>query len=144
MLRQDIQDQMKTAMKARDKVRLDAIKYLWSQVRYQEIDKKADLTDEEITKLLRTEIKKRREVVDQMKSAGRDELALEEIAKLSVLEEFVEEMSDEAIAAAVDQVVNSGINDFGAAMREVMGLTQGKADGKKVSELVKQKLVSDN
>lgn len=140
MLRGQIQDQMKGAMKARERVRLEALRYLWSEIKNAEIDAKAELDDEGVMKIVRREVKKRSEAIEQMKQAGRDELVMEEAAKLSVLEEFVEEMSEEDIGELVDRVVDEGLKEFGVVMGKVMGLTQGKADGRKVSEVVKERL----
>lgn len=140
MLRNEIQDQMKQAMKSQDKVRLEALRFLWSEMRNAEIDAKHELIDEEIVKIIRREVKKREEAIEQMKKMGRDELVTQELAKLSVLTEYVEEMSVDQIEEMVDGVINGGVNEFGLVMKEVMGLAGGKADGKKVAEMVNSKL----
>jgi len=142
MLREDIQKQMIAAMKSKEKVRLEALRFLWSEIKNAEIDAKSELNDDEVMKIIRREVKKRSEAMEQMEAAGREEMVAEEAAKLSVIEEFVEEMSEDDIGVMVDQVVNEGVKDFGQVMKRVMGLTQGKADGRKVSEAVKKKLGS--
>lgn len=142
MLRENIQEQMKQAMRDRDQVRLEAIRFLWSEIKNVEIDAKHELSDEEILEVAGREVKKRRDVIDQMKSGGREELVGEEEAKLKVIMEFMpEQMSREEIEKIVGEVVSGGAADFGAVMKEVMPRVKGKADGKLVSEVVKTKLV---
>ncbi len=141
MLRDKIQEQMIAAMKARDKVRLEALRYLWSLIKNVEIDAKRELEDNEVIKVTGTEVKKRKEAIELMKQGGRDDLALSEEDKLKVLQEFLpEQMSEAEVEKIVDEVIAGGVSDFGRVMGQVMGRTAGKADGKVVSEIVKKKL----
>lgn len=141
MLRQEIQDQMKQAMKNRDQVRLGALRFLWSEIKNAEIDAKVELDDSGIHAIIKKEVKKRSQAIDQMKEAGREELAMEEEAKLAVISEFMmEEMSEEKISALVDQAVDEGLTEFGKVMGHVMGLAQGQADGRLVQKIVREKL----
>jgi len=140
MLRDKLTDQMKQAMKAKDVLRLSALRYLMSLVKNKEIDKKSELTDEEVMGLVKTEVKKRREAVEQFKKGGRDDLVAEEEEKIKVLEEFLpEQMSREEIEKVVEKV-RGDVDDFGQVMGKVMNEVKGKADGKLVSEVVKNKL----
>lgn len=139
MLRTQIQDEMKQAMRDKAQLRLDALRYLWSEVKNAEIDAKVELDDQAIHAIVKREIKKRNDSIEQMKVAGRD--VADEVAKVAVLGEFaMEEMGETEVGELVDQVINSGVKDFGAVMKEVMGLAGGKVDGKMVSELVKKRL----
>ena len=141
MLKMQIIEAMQAAMKARDQVRLDALRYVISEIKNAEIDAKMELGDEAVQAILKREVKKRKEAIEQMKAVGRQEMVAVEEAKVAVIGEFMmEEMSREEVAGLVDQVVNSGVNDFCGVMREVMGMAKGKADGKMVSEVVKKKL----
>lgn len=140
MLRQEIQDQMKQAMKNKEVVRLETLRFLWSQIRNSEIDKKEDLVDDQIVALIRSERKKREEMIGYLKKAGKHEEVVAEEAKLSVLLEYIEEMSRDEIEKLVDDAIGEGIEDFGQLMGKVMGLTKGQADGKVVSEVVREKL----
>src|SRR3990167_5275008 len=106
MLRNQIFEQLKAAMKARDKVRLDALRYLWSLIKNAEIDARVDLGDEQVVKIVQGEVKKRKEAMEQMGRAGRGELVTEEEGKLKVLEEFLpEQMSDEEISELVSSEI---------------------------------------
>ena len=142
MLRDTIQQNMVAAMKAQAKERLEALRYLWSLIRNAEIDAKGNLADEQVMKVIQTEVKKRKEAIEQMKQGGRDELASEEEVKLKVLMEFLpEQMREGEISELVNQIISEQqTKDFGTIMREVMKKAAGKADGKMVSEVVKAKI----
>ena len=142
MLRDTIQQNMVAAMKAQAKERLEALRYLWSLIRNAEIDDKENLADEQVMKIIQTEVKKRKEAIEQMKQGGRDELASEEEVKLKVLVEFLpEQMGESEISELVNQIISEQqTKDFGTIMREVMKKAAGKADGKMVSEVVKAKI----
>ena len=139
MLRNKVQESMKQAMRDKDQVRLDALRFVWSEIKNAEIDKKEELVDEELMVLVGREVKKRKEAINQMKDGGRD--IGDEESKLQVLMEFLpEQMSREEVEKIVTNVVSGGESDFGAVMGQVMGRVKGKADGKMVSEVVKAKL----
>ncbi len=141
-LRQTLTDQMKTAMKARDQVRLDTIRFVLSQIKNQEIDLKREMNDEEVLKLLKKEVKNRQEAIEQFRQGGRDTIVDEELAKVEIIQEFLPaEMSDQELRAIVEKVVGlaEGKN-FGKIMSAVMAEVQGQADGGRVSKTVKEVL----
>ena len=141
MLREQIQTGIKEAMKARDSVRLDALRFVWSRAKELEIDKHAELIDEEIQTLVTKEVKTRKEAIEQFKNAGRTDLVEAEEKKLTVLMELMPvQMSEIEIAKVVDEVISGGANNIGAVMGQVMARVKGKADGGMVSAVVKQKL----
>ena len=141
MLRNNISSQIKEAMKAQEKERLEALRYLWSLIQNAEIDEKGELGDDKVIKIVQTEVKKRKEAVEQMRKGGRDELVKTEEAKIKVLEAFLpEQMGEEEIEKIVDEVMSRGEKDFGKIMGQVMAKLKGKADGKMVGEIVKKKL----
>jgi uncharacterized protein len=141
MLRDQIYEDVKTAMKARDTVRLEAVRFVWSEIKRIEIDAKHELTDEEIVEMLRKEIKRRKDAIEQIKAGGREELVTHEQEQLSYIEAYVPQlMSESDVAVVVDEVMAGGEKDFGKVMGMVMGKLKGKADGKTVQEVVKKKL----
>ena len=144
MLRQRLLTELKLAMKAQDRLRLEAVRYLLALMQNAEIDKHGEVTDEELIKITRSEIKKRREAIDQIRKGGREELAQEEEAKVKVLEEFLPEgMSEVEIEKIVDQVIGeSEERDFGKVMKLAMQKVAGRVEGKVVSEVVRRKLGS--
>ncbi len=142
MLRDQIYEDVKKAMKVRDAEKLDVIRFVWSEIKRIEIDAKHELTDEEVIDLLRKEIKRRKEAIAQIKSGGRDELAAHEQKQLDYIEAYVPQlMGEDEIAMEVDAVIAGGEREFGTVMGLVMGKLKGKADGKMVQEVVKKKIV---
>lgn len=145
MLRNKIYEELKKAMKAQAKMRLEALRYLWSLIKNAEIDTKYELKDEEIIKIVGSEIKKRKEALrfaqgkpgEQMKDWIR-----EEEEKLKMIEEFQpEQMGEGEISELVNRIISESDNrNFGEIMGKVMGQTKGKADGKVVAEIVRKVL----
>jgi len=136
---------MKSAMKAGETVRLGTIRLLRGQIKDAAIDKRAELTDDEMLGVLANAAKKRREAIEAYRNAGRVDLAEKEEAELAVIQGYlpaaldaaeIETIIDRAIAEAGAQT----IRDLGKVMPLVMNETKGRADGKMVSEMVRRKL----
>lgn len=143
MLREDISTAIKQAMKARDQVQLDALRYFWSQIRNAEIDAKTELDDPAVISLLAREVKRREEAISQMQSSGRTEMVPEEEAKLSVLKAYLPaQLSQEAVMEIVKEVMSQGVTEFGPLMGQVMAKLKGQADGALVQRVVKSVLSS--
>ena len=141
MIKDQLVDKLKQAMKAQDKLRLEALRYGLSLIKNSEIDKHGELTDEEVVKILRSEVKKRDEAIEQFKLGGRQDLVIEEQAKVMVLKELLPAaMSEAEVEKVVDEVMVGGMSDFGGAMKAVMGKLAGRADGAIVAAMVKRKL----
>lgn len=142
MIRQQIIDDMKTAMKAHDTLTLGVLRFMLSEIKNREIDAKHELNDEEIIALLRTEVKRRNEAIEQFRQGGRLDLAEQEEKELVIISPFLPAQMDQSnIEAIVTKVVASTESkDFGQVMRLVMQELKGQADGKLVSELVRAKL----
>ena len=141
MLRQTLQTQLKEALRAKDQVKLDTLRFIWSQIKNAEIDKHADLTDEEIVKLITKEVKNRKEAIDQFKTGNRQDLVDQETAKLKILEVYLpQQMSPQEIEPIVAKIIQSGLTEFGAVMAKVMAQTKGQAEGSLVATIVRKKL----
>ena len=101
----------------------------------------ATLTDEEVVTLLQKDAKRRKESIELFKQGKRDDLVAKEEADLLVLGEYIpKELSRAEIEKMVDDVKAQGFTDFSSAMRETMKLVKGRADGKVVGEVIKEKL----
>lgn len=139
-IRSQLTEMMKNAMRARDQLRLDTVRFVLSQVKNAEIDLKREMEDEEIITLLKKEVKNRKEAIEQFVQSGRQELVDEETDKLKVIEEFLPaEMSDEELKKVVQSVQSElESSEFGMVMKAVMAKIKGQADGRRVSEMVKQ------
>lgn len=142
-LREQLTDDMKAAMKARDEVRLSCIRLVRSAVKNREIDQKAELDDSGIMEVIASLVKQRRESIRMFGEAGRHDLAEKEERELSVLLEFLPaQLSRHEIADLAAKVVAEcgaqGAKDMGRVMKGLMPLLSGRADGKLVGEVVKE------
>ena len=144
-LRRKMEEDMKAAMRARDAETRDAIRYVLSAVKNAEIDKRADLTEEEELKLLRSQVKQRQDSIEQFRAGGRDDLVAKEEAQVRVLEKYLpQQMSDEEL----QEFVRAGVAESGAQgpkdMGKVMGLlnarAEGRVDGRRLSSAVRDAL----
>ncbi|MBI5068578.1 MAG: GatB/YqeY domain-containing protein [Deltaproteobacteria bacterium] len=146
-LRERLDADLKDAMRAKDQLRLDVVRAVKSAIKYREVegDKAVVLDEATILQVVGTEIKKRRDAAEQFRAAAREELARKEEAELVILQAYLPaQLSPEELARKVDEAIArtgaKGPKDMGAVMKALMPEVQGKADGKAVSELVKQKL----
>ena len=144
-LKQDLSNQMKAAMKSGDKTKLGFCRNLLAAIKKQEIDTRQDLTDEDVLKVIAFSVKQRRDSIDQFKTAGRDDLVANEQSELDFLITFMPpQLSDEELSSCVEDAIKesqaSTPKDMGKVMKVLLPKVQGRADGKKVSQLVKQLL----
>ena len=144
-LKEQLNESMKTAMKARDDLRLSAIRMVRSTVKNREIDLKQEMDDQGIIEVISTLAKQRRESIRMYQEGNRPDLVEKEEAELAILLGFLPaQLSAEEINELVDRIITetgaqSG-RDMGRVMKALTPLTSGKADGKAVSEAVKQRL----
>jgi uncharacterized protein YqeY len=144
-LKDQLNESMKTAMKARDDLRLSAVRMVRSMVKNREIEQKAELNDQEIIEVISTLAKQRRESIRMYREGNRPDLVEKEEAELEVLLGFLPaQLNSAEIEALVDRIISEtgaqGARDMGRVMKALTPLTAGKADGKTVSDTVKQKL----
>lgn len=149
-LRSRIQDDMKTALKAKETARLGAIRLLVSEIRRKEVDERIELDDAGIAAVIDKMIKQRKDSLSQFTAAGRMDLADKESAEIDTLNAYLpEKLGEAAIAAAIDAAVAAAVAATGAAKAADMGKLMavlkpqlaGKADMGLVSRLVKARLV---
>ncbi|MEJ2621547.1 MAG: GatB/YqeY domain-containing protein [Candidatus Thiodiazotropha sp.] len=145
MLKQRIQDDVKAAMKAKDKDRLGTLRLITAAIKQREVDERTELDDSQVLAILDKMIKQRRDSVEQYESAGRQELADQEKREITIIEDYLPAgLSDEEVASmiegAIQEVGASGMQDMGKVMGKLKPQMQGRADMGKVSGLVKQKL----
>ncbi|MGX7358475.1 GatB/YqeY domain-containing protein [Dolosigranulum pigrum] len=136
---------MKVAMKAKDKAKLKTIRMLKASLQNEKLAKQDDLTEQEELDILAREKKQRLDSLQEFKQAGRDDLVDEVEEELAIVAEYLPEpLSDnevkEIIQSVIDSVNASGMQDMGKVMGAVMPKVKGRADGNFVSEVVKAKL----
>jgi uncharacterized protein len=141
-LHADLSRDMTAAMKSRDQVKLDTIRFLMAQLKNLAIDKGSELTDLEIQQAIAKQIKQQKEVIEQYKNAQRTDLADEEAAQVAILEQYLpQQLSDEELRAVILSV-RAELPD--AQMGQLIGAVNkqvaGKADGARIAAAVKQEL----
>ena len=147
-LKDQIISDMTAAMKAKDAERTSTLRMVKAAIMNREKEGGDALTDEDVTKLLRSQMKQRRDSVEQYQKAGRQDLVDKEQAELAIIEAYLpqaasQEEIDAAVVAAIVETGASSMKDMGAVMKAAMAKLAGKnADGKMVSETVKAKLSS--
>ncbi len=142
---QRLTDDLKSAMLSGDVRRRDVIRFLRSAVKNAEIDLRRDLNDAEIQDVIRTQIKQRRDSVDMFRRGGRAELADEEEAQIAVLQTYLPQPIDEQelreiVRAQADALGASGPRDMGRLMPALMAATNGRAEGRVLSQLAREEL----
>jgi uncharacterized protein YqeY len=145
-LKEQIVADMTAAMKAKDAARTSTLRLLKSAISYREIEKGGQLDDEELSKLLRSQVKQRRDSVDQYQKADRQELVDKETAEIAVIESYLPQAAsleeiEQAVAAAIADTGATSMKEMGTVMKGAMVHLAGKnPDGRIVSETVKKKL----
>ena len=144
-LKERLDQDLKTAMREKAQLRLDTIRMLKSAIKYREIELMKPLDDAGIEGVIATEIKRRRDSVEQYRAGNRQDLADKEAAEIVILQAYLPQQLTEAeVRAKVDEVVKrvgaQGPKDMGAVMKALLPEVQGRAEGKLVSELVKARL----
>ena len=144
-LKDTLDAELKTAMREKDALRLSVVRMLKSAVKYREIELMKPLDDAAIEGVVANEIKRRRDSVEQYKAGNRQDLADKEAAEIVILQAYLPQQLTEAelrakVEEAVKKVGAQGPKDMGAVMKALLPDVQGRADGKVVSELVKQRL----
>jgi uncharacterized protein YqeY len=147
-LKDQIISDMTAAMKAKDAPRTSTLRMLKAAITNREKEGGGGLTDEDVTKLLRSQMKQRRDSVEQYQKGGRPELAAKEEAEIAIIEGYLPQAAsqdeiDQAVSAAIGETGASSMKDMGAVMKAAMAKLAGKnAVGKAVSDAVKARLGS--
>lgn len=144
-LKDQLKDQQKLAMLAKDKQRLSAIRLLMAEIKQREVDTRVELTDEDILAVVTKMVKQRRDAISQFEAAGRQDLADKESAEIVVLQEFLpQQLTADEISALIEQAIaQSGaavMADMGKVMAVLKPNIQGRADIGAVSAQVKTRL----
>ena len=147
-LKEQILADMTAAMKAKDAPRTSTLRMVKAALQNREIEKGAPLDDDELQKMLRSLVKQRRDSIEQYQKGNRQDLVDKEQAEIIVIEGYLPQAAslaeiDQAVTEAIAETGASSLKGMGAVMKAVMSRLAGKnADGRTVSETVKQKLRS--
>ncbi len=145
MLKQDIEQQIKEALKAGEQFKLSALRFLLAAIKNEEIARQREATDEDVVAVLQKQAKQRRESIEAFAKGGREELAEKERQELEILNKFLpQQMSEEEVKKTVQEVIaelpETERNNFGKVMGASMARLKGKAEGNLVSKAVKESL----
>jgi hypothetical protein len=144
-LKDRILQDVKDAMRAKDKPRLATIRLITAAIKQREVDERIELDDTQVLVVLDKMCKQRRESISQFEQAGRDDLAAQEKAELALIQQYLPEQLGEAeinelIDAAMEQTGASSMKDMGKVMGQLKPKLQGRADMGAVSALIKARL----
>lgn len=145
-LKEKILDDTKTAMKAKEADKVSTLRFLQAAIKNKEIEVRPnELTDDDVLSVLRKSVKQRQDSIEQYRAANRADLADKEQAELAIIESYLpQQLSAEVIEKFVKEAIAEtgakSMKDMGGVMKVVMAKTQGAADNKVVSEIVKKTL----
>lgn len=146
-LKERIDQDMRMAQKSGEKLKLSLTRLLKSDIRYKEIDKGKELSDEEVLEVLTSSAKKHRDSIEQFRKGGREDLVKQEEDELKMILEYMpEQLGNDELGKLVEEAIveagAEGEKDMGKVMKALMPKVKGKADGKAVSLLVSSRLKS--
>lgn len=144
-LKDEILEDIKNAMRAKDKARLGVLRMITSAIKQKEVDERVELSHDDVMAILEKMIKQRRDAITQYEQGGRPELAEKENSEVQVIQQYMpEQLSDTEIdsilTAAIEETGASSMKDMGKLMGIIKPKVQGRADMKSVSAKVKEKL----
>ena len=144
-LKERIQEDVKDAMRARDRDRLAAIRLITAAIKQREVDERIELDDAQVTAVLDKMAKQRRESIAQFEKAGRDDLIARENAELDIIRGYLpEELTEDELQSIVDEALEqtgaSTVRDMGKVMGLLNPRLQGRADMAAVSAMIKARL----
>ena len=144
-MRQQILDDLKSAMKAQDKETLAVIRMVKAAIQMEELNTKKELTDDEVINIISKQIKTRKESIEEFKKGNREDLVEKTESEIKILEKYLpEQLSKEEVEAiiekAFDQIKPESIKDMGKVMKEVSPKVNGRYDKGEVSKMIREKL----
>lgn len=144
-LQEEISGALKDGMRAKDEAKLASLRLVLTAIKKKEKEVRRSLEDPEVIAVVSSQIKQRRESIDQYRKAGRQDLADVEEREIQVLQNFMpEQLSEEEMSQAVDEVIAevgaASIKDMGKVMKATMAKLAGRADGRAINAMVKAKL----
>lgn len=140
-------DDFKQAMKDKDAIKKSTITLVRSAIKQIEVDTREDVTDEAVVEIIAKQVKQKRDALEEFKKGGRQDLVDEAEQEIDILMEYLpkqltEEEVRKIVTSVIEEVGAVSPKDMGKVMPKVIGKTKGRADGKMVSQLVKEQLNS--
>ncbi len=147
-LKERIDQALKEAIRNKDEIAKNALRGVLTAIKNKEKELKKKLSEQDILKVLSSQVKQRRDSVEQFEKGGRDDLAQKEKAEIKILEQFLPRALDEnelvqLVEQCIKEVGAKTVKDIGKVMKAIMPKVAGRADGKRVNELVRSKLTGN-
>ncbi|MGI9534981.1 MAG: GatB/YqeY domain-containing protein [Thermodesulfobacteriota bacterium] len=144
-LRDQIPGDLKNALRAKKSLELNVLRMLQASIKNKEIDNKSELNDGQVVEVVSSEIKKRRDAVEEFIRVNREDAAELEKQEIEILMKYMpEQLSEEEITGKVREIIDNseagGMKDLGMVMKPVMTELKGKADGKLINQIVRKEL----
>ncbi len=144
-LKAQLDADLKSAMRDKDTLKLSVVRMLKSAIKYREIELMKPLDDAGVQGVVASEIKRRRDSVEQYKAGNRQDLVDKETAEIAILQGWLpQQLTESELRAKVEEAIQKtgakGMKDMGGVMKALMPEVQGRADGKAVSDMVKARL----
>ena len=144
-MRNQILEDLKSAMKAQDKLKLSVIRMVKSSIQMEELNKKRELTDDEVIDVISKQIKTRKDSINEFTKGGREDLVESTSKEIEILSAYLpEQLTEEEINSIIEKVFEevkpSSAKDMGKVMKAITPLVKGKADMGMVSSIIKSKL----
>ncbi len=138
-----LSEDLKESLKGRNSIKSSVIRLLKSNIKYREIEKKAPLSDEEVIEVIISGIKQRRDSIEQFSKGDRSDLVEKENAEIEILQAYLPQpLTDEEllkeVKAVIKEVGATSFNDMGKIMKAIMPRVKGRAEGTKVSSIIKE------
>ena len=144
-MRNQILEDLKTAMKNQDKLRLSVIRMVKSSIQMEELNKKRELNDDEVIDIISKQIKTRKDSINEFEKGGRQDLVEATQKEIDILTEYLpKQLTEEEITAIIDKAFEDikpqSMKDMGRIMKEITPQVKGKADMGKISSIIKSRL----
>ncbi|BAF70098.1 GatB/YqeY domain-containing protein [Nitratiruptor sp. SB155-2] len=142
-LKEQLQNDLKEAMKSKDTFKRDTIRFLMSAIKQVEVDTRKELSDEDIIKIIQKSVKQREEAASQYKEGGREDLYEKEMKEADILKSYLpKQLSDEELETELKKIIEevgaSSMKDMGKIMGVATKKLAGRADGKRINQMVKK------
>ncbi|HEB86579.1 MAG TPA: GatB/YqeY domain-containing protein [Gammaproteobacteria bacterium] len=140
-----IRDDVKTAMRSKDKDRLAVLRLITAAIKQIEVDQRITLDDDQVIGVLEKMLKQRRDSIEQFSKAGRDELVAQEAAEIEIIQEYLpEQLSEDELSRLIDEAISAtgaaSMKDMGKVMGLLKPKLAGRADMGSVSKMIKKQL----
>ncbi len=144
-LKEQLAEDLKSAMRNKDKIRKDVVTMIRSSIKQVEVDERKTCSDDDVIALIMKQVKQRKDALEAFEQGRRQDLVEQTEVEISILESYLpEQLSQEELMIIVQEAINETeahtMKDMGKAMSYVMEKTKGRADGKTINQLVRQQL----